>query len=127
MPPERPTSIDLPSVDKGRERAARYGLGRALFLLRMDTQRDALSPEQCYWQLAGVAIGDMLPSMTERMDHSYPLRVAIVGYRALAEAWASSLNKAGITTKLISEDEVELAFCTGLICIVGNKPVTCSC
>jgi 2-keto-3-deoxy-galactonokinase len=77
-----------------------------------------LSSEECYWQLIGVLIGDMLPSIVERIRTSANDCTAIVGYPPLAEAWSASLKSAGLESRILTERETEQAFCTGVIRIV---------
>lgn len=112
LPDERPSRLISASLRKGRERGARYGLDRTLFLSRLDSQRRNATSDQIYWQLAGAVIEDSLRGLRQRLQQFK--RVGITGYPPLVEAWAEVLSEIGIEPQSISEIEVELSFCTGL-------------
>jgi 2-dehydro-3-deoxygalactonokinase len=119
LPKDRPEELVVDAIKTGRERAARHGIGRTLFLSRMDSQRRGLTAEESYWQLAGALIEDSLIGLRHFLKRS--ARAGISGYRPLAEAWADALRQLGIESRIFSEDEIEIAFCAGLKCIVASR------
>jgi 2-dehydro-3-deoxygalactonokinase len=121
LPEARPTRLDTEHLDRGRARSMEYGLGRALFLLRMDTQNETISQAQAYWQMLGAIIGDALPFLTQRAQRTAGGHVAIAGYPALAQAWARALDCQQVTSRLLTDAEVEQSFCAGLVHIVERR------
>jgi 2-dehydro-3-deoxygalactonokinase len=121
LPEERPQSVDLDSVEVGRKRAQNHGLGRALFLIRMDAVRDQVPPDACYWQLAGAVIEDFRPGVFQAGSQSGCAKVGIAGYGPLAEAWTQALAAHGLEARVFSSVEVDGAFCAGLAAVVGDR------
>lgn len=112
LPSERPSRLFADSLREGRQRSARYGLGRTLFLSRMDSQRRNVNSDQAYWQVAGALIEDNLRGLRKSLQQAK--RIGITGYPPLADAWAEALTEIGIEPQILSEMEVEISFCTGL-------------
>jgi 2-dehydro-3-deoxygalactonokinase len=118
LPAERPRDVSMVDVNQGLDRARKDGLGRALFLTRMDAQRAALPAERAYWQVVGAVIGDSESGILERVRGSGVHRVCVAGYPALGEAWREVLRQEGVTAQFLTELVVENAFCAGLMKIV---------
>jgi len=112
LPHERPLEVLDEALQTGRERAARHGLGRTLFLTRMDSQHHNLSPDQAYWQLTGALLEDALVAFRPQLRGI--TRLLISGHIPLATAWARTLSKFGMQIRVLTEEEVEKSFCAGL-------------
>lgn len=118
LPSDRPSQLLLDSLREGRERSASYGLGRTLFLSRMDSQRRNSNSDQAYWQLVGAVIEDSLRGLRSRLHRVK--RIGIAGYAPLAQAWADTMSELGIRAEIFPENEIEISFCAGLERIAGH-------
>jgi 2-dehydro-3-deoxygalactonokinase len=118
LPEVRPVSVDMASLQRGKTQSSEFGLARALFLLRMHSQRERVTSQDAYWYMIGAIIADALPLITGQIAQSEAETVAIAGYPALTEAWSHCLSAHGIATRLLTEGDVEECFCAGLISIV---------
>ncbi len=117
LPVERPSDLIEEALTKGRQRASQYGLGRTLFLSRMDSQRRGLTSPQAYWQLAGALIEDALTGLRSSLKGIR--RLGISGYAPLAKAWSIALAELGIESRIFTDEEIESSFCAGLREIVA--------
>jgi 2-dehydro-3-deoxygalactonokinase len=120
LPEVRPSVLNIESLKRGEQRSVENGLGRSLFLLRMDTQNEPLTQEAVYWQMLGAIVGDALPFIVRQLRHGDNRRVLIAGYSALASGWAYTLSGHGIGSTILTDGQIEESFCAGLVRIVES-------
>ena len=93
VPSERPDSLDEAWIEGGMREQRRSGLARALFCVRLLEQRTESLPEHRLAFLIGAFVAADLDAMMARGMFANDETVAIVGARALAEAWKYALRQ----------------------------------
>lgn len=114
---QRPERIDLHWLAAGIKRQRQSGLARALFGVRLLEQSGQGTPEERLAFLIGCFIAadlDALQSAGALADS-----VFLTGGGALAEAWQWALTQANIPSSLLTAEQSEGAFLSGLRHIAG--------
>jgi 2-dehydro-3-deoxygalactonokinase len=110
-------ALDPEMVDAGAEVAAREGLGRALYCVRLMSVRAGADAQACRAFLVGAVLGSDLPVLLRQVEG----RVLVVGRVALAEAFARLGRARGVDCQVLSAQTAESAFRTGLLAIAERS------
>ncbi|MDZ4695115.1 MAG: 2-dehydro-3-deoxygalactonokinase [Deltaproteobacteria bacterium] len=105
--------LDPEMVDAGAEVAARQGLGRALYCVRLMSVRAGADAQACRAFLVGAALACDLPVLLPQVAG----RVQVVGRLALAEAFVRLGRTRGVDCQVLSAEKAENAFRAGLLAI----------
>lgn len=105
--------LDPAMVDAGAEVAAREGLGRALYCVRLMSVRAGADAQACRAFLVGAVMGSDLPVLLRQVEG----RVIVVGRSALAEAFARLGRARGVDCSVLAPETAEKAFRAGLLAL----------
>lgn len=109
-----PDQLSRRWVDWGMESARQSGLARALFCVRLLDLSHHGTPEDRLAFTTGAFIASDLKALRDRGTLDAEITTAIVGGKAVAEAWQFALSDAGIPAEIISPEDSERAFLTAL-------------
>ena len=120
--PGGPLAHVLPDwLEAGADEAAREGLLRALFAVRLLDQRGDTTPEQRLAWLIGACVSDDVRALLRLGHLSSSSRVLVSGPAAVPAAWAHMLRREGCESSVLAPDAVERAFVTGLLRVVERS------
>jgi 2-dehydro-3-deoxygalactonokinase len=114
LPQEKPNAFDPEWLQQGAAEAAKNGLSRTGFCVRLLEQAGLGSPEDRLAFLYGAFLQTEVEALRSsgllsRLDH-----VCLVGNRAIADAWQRKLSEANIRSTVLGEAERESAYLHGL-------------
>jgi 2-keto-3-deoxy-galactonokinase len=114
LPQEKPNAFDPEWLQQGAAEAAKNGLSRTGFCVRLLEQAGLGSPEDRLAFLYGACLQTEVEALRSsgllsRLDH-----VCLVGNRAIADAWQRKLSEANIRSTVLGEAERESAYLHGL-------------
>jgi 2-dehydro-3-deoxygalactonokinase len=115
--PARPTQAWM---DAGMQEHRRSGLSRALFCVRLIELCDEGTPEDRFSYLLGAFIASDLDALVEGGVLAGDTQVAVSGHAVMAEAWAAALARMSISATVLTEEETEKAFLSGLRSILSR-------
>lgn len=101
-------------LEAGMEEQQRSGLSRALFCVRLLDLLGEGTPQDRLAYLVGAFIATDLEALIPRGAAQGDLQVVISGHQAIAEAWAFALARLSLTGIVLSDQETEKAFLSGL-------------
>jgi 2-keto-3-deoxy-galactonokinase len=81
---------------------------------------DEGTPEDRFSYLLGAFIASDLDALVELGVLAGDTQVAVSGHAVLAEAWASALARMSISATVLTEEETEKAFLSGLRSILSR-------
>jgi 2-dehydro-3-deoxygalactonokinase len=111
---EWPTKMAADWLDAGMAEQRRSGLPRALFCVRLLELSDEGTKAERFAYLLGSFIAAELDALVARGGTNDLAEILISGHAAIAGAWAYALGLANIPALVLSEQETEKAFLTGL-------------
>jgi len=111
LPESQGGTLDPVMVDAGAEAAARDGLGRALYCVRLMSVRAGADAQACRAFLVGAVLGSDLPVLLRGVKG----KILVVGRVALAEPFVRLARQRGYDCHVLSAEKAEEAFRTGLI------------
>lgn len=101
-------------LEAGMQEQRRSGLPRALFCVRLLDLKGEGTPDDRLAYLLGAFIAADLDALVAREVLIPDLQVVISGRALVAGAWASAMSRMSVTPRVLSEQESEKAFLTGL-------------
>ena len=101
-------------LEAGMEEQRRSGLSRALFCVRLLDLQGEGTPQDRLAYLVGAFIATDLEALIPRGAVPGDIQVVISGRQAIAEAWAFALDRISLSTFVLSDEETEKAFLSGL-------------
>ena len=101
-------------LEAGMKEQRGSGLSRALFCVRLLELNGEGAREDRLAYLLGAFIAADLDALVAREVLVPDTSVVISGHKVIAEAWASALSRISVTALLLTENETETAFLTGL-------------
>ena len=107
-------------MDAGMQEHRRSGLSRALFCVRLMELGDEGTPQDRFSYLLGAFIASDLDALARRGILIGDIQVTISGHEVIAEAWASALARMSISATVLTEEETEKAFLSGLRSILSR-------
>jgi 2-dehydro-3-deoxygalactonokinase len=114
--PQGPLTALLPRwLEAGADAAAREGLLRAFFAVRLLDQRGESTADERFAWLAGACIGEDVRALLRLGELKAGQRVLISGPGSIPAAWAHLLRRAGCVPLVLEAGTVERAFVTGLL------------
>jgi 2-dehydro-3-deoxygalactonokinase len=114
VPSQRPDSLDESWIEGGMREQRKSGLARALFCVRLLEQRTESLPEHRLAFLIGAFVSADLDVMMACGTFANDEPVAIVGARAVAEAWKYALRQQSVNATIINECDIEAGLLSGL-------------
>jgi len=115
--PARPA---LDWMDAGMQEQRRSGLSRTLFCVRLMELGDEGTAKERFSYLLGAFIASDLDALVERGVLAGDTQVAVSGHEVIAEAWACALARMSISATVLTEEETEKVFLSGLRSILGR-------
>ncbi|MCI0661959.1 MAG: 2-dehydro-3-deoxygalactonokinase [Acidobacteria bacterium] len=112
VPHTRPEFLATDWLKAGMLEQRRSGLARAMFCVRLLEQGGRSTPEERLSFLIGAFIASDFDALIERKILLDP--VIITGGGAIAEAWRSALTESSLGTEVISAEDIERSYLTGL-------------
>jgi 2-dehydro-3-deoxygalactonokinase len=112
VPHTRPEFLAPHWLEAGMLEQRRSGLARALFCVRLLEQGGRSTPEERLAFLAGAFIASDFDALCKRKILRGP--VIITGGGAIAEAWGSAFADSSIESVVISAEDLESSYLTGL-------------
>jgi 2-dehydro-3-deoxygalactonokinase len=125
LPPGPLTAAAPEWLEAGADAAARDGLLRALFGVRLLDQRGGSTAEQRFAWMAGACISEDLRALFRGGELRPGARVLVSGPAGIPGAWAHLLRREGCEPRVLTPDVFERAFVTGLLRIVGLREEAC--
>jgi len=123
LPPERMERFDDELLLAGAHWTEKYGLPRALFLIRILEQSGEYDPQQLGNIVAGaLASADMHALRGHGLLRAPRAPVILSGRPRFQAAWSRFLEREGLSVTVLSPEETERAFLTGLQRIVFTSP-----
>jgi 2-dehydro-3-deoxygalactonokinase len=119
LPQDRPESLDAGWFDRGSAEAARSGLSRALFCVRLLEQSGATIPNQRLAFLYGAFLETEIRALLNTGLMAGLSSVCLIGAPSLAYAWARRLATEQIPHFVLSEQQRDLSYISGLQQILG--------
>lgn len=101
-------------LEAGMEEQRRSGLSRALFCVRLLDLQGEGTPQDRLAYLVGAFIATDLEALIPRGVVPGDIQVVISGHQPIAEAWAFALARTSLSTFVLSDEETEKAFLSGL-------------
>lgn len=114
VPHERPLKLDERWLVAGMNEERRSGLPRALFCVRMLEGTSESTPDERFAFLVGAFVASDLDALIKRGMLNSESTVVLSGGEAVALAWQYALAQSSISSKILSAEEVERGFLTGL-------------
>jgi 2-dehydro-3-deoxygalactonokinase len=121
VPHTRPEVLAPHWLEAGMQEQRSSGLGRALFCVRLLEQGGRSTPEERLAFLIGAFIASDFDALLRRKILIEP--VIITGGGAIAEAWRSALSAASLATTLISAEDLERSYLSGLFGITKQVKI----
>ena len=109
-----PDQLSSRWLKSGMDSARQSGFARSLFCARLLDLSHQGTPENRLAFMIGAFIASDLDALRKRDALNPQHEVAIIGSKALSEAWQLALGDAGIASAIIDSATVENAFLTGL-------------
>ena len=120
--PPGPLAAVVPDwLDAGADAAARDGVLRALFAVRLLDQRSGSTPEQRFAWMAGACIGDDVRALARAGMLRPGVRVLVSGPGGIPGSWAHLLRREGCEAVVLPTDATERGFVTGLCRIMSLR------
>ena len=91
-----------------------------LFCVRLMELGDEGTPEVRFSYLLGAFIASDLDALARRGILTGDIQVTISGHEVIAAAWASALARMSISATVLTEEETEKAFLSGLRSILSR-------
>jgi 2-dehydro-3-deoxygalactonokinase len=107
-------------MDAGMQEQRRSGLARTLFCVRLMELGDEGTAEERSSYLLGAFIASDLDALARRRILTVDAPVTISGHAVVAEAWTSALARISISATVLTEEDTEKAFLSGLSLILGR-------
>jgi 2-dehydro-3-deoxygalactonokinase len=120
LPQERPESLDAEWFERGCAEAARSGLSRALFCVRLLEQSGTTIPDQRLAFLYGAFLETELRAILGTGLLSGLTSVCLIGPPSLADAWQRRLATEHVPSFVLSEQQRDLSYISGLQQILGS-------
>jgi 2-dehydro-3-deoxygalactonokinase len=119
VPHTRPEDLAAHWLQAGMREQRRSGLARAMFCVRLLEQGGRSTREERLAFLAGAFLASDFDALIERKILSSP--VVITGGGAIAEAWRKTLADSSIESVVISAEDLEKSYLTGLFCLTKEE------
>ena len=118
VPPSRPDRLDPGWARAGVDEAARSGLERALFCVRLLGQRTAATAEERLSYLVGAFAGSALPWLQRELGPA--AAVVIAGGGPLGDLMAGLLREGGGEVRVLTGEEVDQGMARGLAVLTAH-------
>ncbi len=119
LPGQRPDALNTEWLDLGCAEAARSGLSRALFCVRLLEQSGTTTPEQRIAFLYGAFLEAEIHALLGAGLLSGLNSVCIIGATAVATVWQRRLAAENVTSFFLPEQQRDLSYLAGLQQILG--------
>ncbi len=106
-------TLDPQWLEAGVMEQRQSGLARTLFCVRLLQQNDESTPDERFAYLAGAVVAADFDALQARGLLSPMTPVTLAGGAVVAEIWRHVLTASGISSRTLSEPEVETALLTG--------------
>jgi 2-dehydro-3-deoxygalactonokinase len=116
-----PKTLSTEWFESGMNEQRQSGLSRALFVVRLLALKNQGTPEDRFSFLLGAFLASDLDPLVARGVLTGETRIVISGHPSLAEACAYALQSMKIHATVLTEEETEKAFVTGIRSICAQS------
>jgi 2-dehydro-3-deoxygalactonokinase len=116
-----PTALLPDWIEAGMQEQRRSGLSRALFSVRLLELKNQGTPEDRFAFLFGAFIAADLDPLAARGLLNAATQIVISGRPLIAEAWAHALRSMAMNVVVLTEEQTQRAFLTGLTHICAES------